>query len=73
MHGGGGMIPMRQAIRGMRYAKPWQQVLFASGLIAVGIVLVIAGAWIGLLPLILGALFGVGFLRLRLDARRATK
>jgi CHASE2 domain-containing sensor protein len=72
MHGGG-MIPMRQALRQMRYAKPWQQTLLAVGLVVLGAVLVIAGAWLGLLPLLLGVLFGVRFLRLRMDARRAAK
>ncbi len=73
MHGGGGMIPVRQALQQMRYAKPWQQSLFAAALVGLGVILVIAGTWIGLLPLLLGVLFGVRFLRLRLDARRTAK
>ncbi len=53
----------------MRYAKPWQQVLFAVTLLVAGAALVIAGAWVGLVLVILGVAFSVRWVRLRLNSR----
>lgn len=69
MHGGGGFGSVRQAVQQMRYAKPWQQMLFAVALLLAGVALVIAGAWVGLVLVLLGVAFSVRWARLQLNGR----
>ncbi|HTZ62518.1 MAG TPA: hypothetical protein VMB51_00265 [Solirubrobacteraceae bacterium] len=73
MHGGGGFVSVRQAVQQMRYARPWQQALFAVALLVAGVMLVVAGAWVGFLLAALGVVFSSRFLRLRLRARRSVE
>jgi hypothetical protein len=52
---GGPLMLLRQSVEQMRYAKPWQQTLFAAGLIAVGAaLLVVLQHPIGILLIVLG-------------------
>jgi hypothetical protein len=69
VHGGGGFVSVRQAVQQMRYARPWQQMLFAIVLLLAGIALVIAGAWVGLMLVLIGLAFSVRCVRLRLNGR----
>jgi hypothetical protein len=60
MHGGA-FIMLRQYVEQMRYAKPWQQMLFVVGLIALGLMLlVVLKHPIGVLPIVLGVVWTRG-------------
>ncbi len=56
MHGGGLGVTIRQSIQQIRYAKPWQQVMFTAGILVAGAVLLALGVLVGLVPLLLGAI-----------------
>jgi hypothetical protein len=56
MHGGV-LIQLRQSIEHVRYAKPWQQALFSSALILLGVTLIALGELVWILLALLGVLF----------------
>jgi hypothetical protein len=53
-HGGGPIIYLRQSVEQIRYAKVWQQLLYSTGLIAGGAVLIAVGHIAGAIMVLLG-------------------
>ena len=68
---GGPLMLLRQSVEQMRYARPWQQAVFAAGLIALGVVLlVILRHPIGIAPIALAAIYIQGVVRKIIRRRR---
>jgi cell division protein FtsX len=68
---GGPLMLLRQSVEQMRYARPWQQTLFAAALIAVGVALIVVLQHpIGILPIVLGIAFIRGTVRGAIRSRR---
>jgi hypothetical protein len=71
---GGPLMLLRQSVEQMRYARPWQQTLFAAGLITVGVaLLVVLQHPVGILPIVLGVAFLRATVRNVIRSRRSRR